>query len=287
MVMQAAWSLSPLWAPGLLLILIEELGVARLRARCSPERARQWRWRAVAFDLGIAAVCLIDSSPLMGKSMEHLTIHMLLHVVEMFYLPILLLLGAPSLVAAFALTPDTRRAVLSWWYRGRARRVGRVVSGVLEAPIVGIVAFNATMLFWHLPRVFEWAALRPWVHTWLMLPSFVVVGYLFWRLILPSGPWRPRATLKFQVLAVVVTAATMLILAISMAIMTKTAWYSPYVAALGPEAAFSDQQLAAGVLWICGDFWVAPALIIIGRRVIESEGSLSSAFERRFGRRAQ
>lgn len=286
--MQPVWTISPLWVPGIVLIVIEVIGVMRLRARATPERAAGWAWRGSAFVVGIAAVCLIDSSPLMGQSMRHLAIHMVLHVVQMFYIPILLTLGAPSLAAAFALKPATRRMVLSWWYRGHGRRrsFGRLLSSMLGAPLVGVAAFNGIMLFWHLPSVFVWAATRPWAHTWLMTPSFVAGGYLFWRLILPSGPWPPRATLKFQVLAVVVTAATMLIMAIAMAIMTKTAWYSSYVDALGPAAAFSDQQLAAGVLWICGDFWVAPALIIIGRRVIESEGSLSSAFERRFGREA-
>ena len=132
MVMQAAWTFSPLWVPGLVMIIIEELGIARLRARSAPARARQWRWRGLAFDVGIAAICLIDSSPLMGKSMEHLTIHMLLHVVEMFYIPILLLLGAPSLAAAFARGPETRRAVLSWRYRGRGRHIGLGISGRLR-----------------------------------------------------------------------------------------------------------------------------------------------------------
>jgi cytochrome c oxidase assembly factor CtaG len=279
----ATWSISPLWAPGLLLVVLEWLGVRRLAARSAPRRAARWRWRACSFSVGIVLVCGIDSSPLMGSSMEHLSLHMALHVVEMFYVPILLLLGAPGLAFAFAFEPGVRRRWLRWWHLGRHRRAARWAGAVLGAPVLAVVAFNGVMVLWHLPVVFDWASQRAWAHTWLMTPSFVLAGYAFWRLILPSGPWPARASTRLQVLAVVATAATMLVLAIALGVLSRSAWYSTYVTALGPSAAFSDQQLAAGILWICGDFWVAPALLIIGRRIIGREGSLSAAFERTFG----
>jgi len=231
-------------------------------------------------------VCIIDSSPLMGQAMKHLTVHMLLHVAEMFYVPIFLLLGAPGLVGAFALPVSSRRRLLHWWYLGRTRLFTKSFATVLNAPIVALAFFNGLMLFWHLPVIFNWASWHPWAHTWLMTPSYVLSGYLFWRMILPAGPWPPRAATRFQLLSVAITAFSMLVLAVSLGVMSQTAWYSMNVAMLGPTAAFSDQQLAAGILWICGDFWVIPAILIIGRRVISEDGSIGAAFERRFGRGA-
>jgi hypothetical protein len=69
-----------------------------------------------------------------------------------------------------------------------------------------------------------------------------------------------------------------------MGVLSRNAWYASYLEMLGPTKAFADQQLAAGILWICGDFWVAPALIVLGRRLLRRQGGLSAAFERSLGR---
>ena len=278
------WTISPLWVLALALIAIEELGLHRMRARMRPEAARRWRLRGLSYEAGLVAFCLLDSSPLMGVAMGHLTAHMILHVAEMFYLPILLVLGAPFLPALFALPVAARRRFLRAWQLGRWRRLTRGISGVVTAPIVGLVAFNGAMIFWHIPRFFNWASWHEAAHTWLMGPSFMVVGYLFWRLILPSGPYPPRASTRFQILAVVVTAFEMLVLAISLGILARSPWYSMNILMLGPSQAMADQQQAAGVLWVCGDFWVIPALIIISRRVMGEGGGVSAAFERAVGR---
>jgi cytochrome c oxidase assembly factor CtaG len=280
------WTISPLWVVAVALIAVEELGLRRLCKRCSPERARRWRRRGLAYDAALIVLCLIDSSPLMGLAMSHLTAHMVLHVFEMFYLPIVLVLSAPFLPALFALPVGPRRQLLRWWQLGRSAWLTRGISRVVTAPIVALVLFNATMIFWHLPRFFNWASWNDAAHTWLMGPSFVISGYLFWRLILGTGPYRPRGSTRFQILAVMVTAFEMIILAISLGILSHNAWYQMNVLMLGPGAALRDQQAAAGILWVCGDFWVIPAIVLIARRVIDDSGSVSAAFERAVGRAA-
>ena len=73
----------------------------------------------------------------------------------------------------------------------------------------------------------------------------------------------------------------MLILAMSMSIFTKTAWYQ-MSDAMGPMTmSFSSQQLAAAILWICGDFWGVPLVVVIFRRLIDRDGSLLAALDRR------
>jgi cytochrome c oxidase assembly factor CtaG len=282
--MQNGWELSPLWILGLALIIVEEVGLARLMARTSAKRARAWRWRGVAYDLSIAVICIIDSSPLMGISMKHLTAHMLIHVVEMFYIPIVLVLSAPWLPALFALPVSSRRRVLRWWQLGKQRWLTRRLSMALTAPLFALVLFNATMLFWHIPRFFNWAMWNPWVHTWLMGPSFVLTGYLFWRVILASHPYGPRGSTRMQVVTIVVTAFAMLVIAMALSIFSHGAWFSMNIAMLGPTEAFRDQQFAAGILWICGDFWFVPALVVIVRRLIDESGGVEAAFEKALGR---
>ena len=52
----------------------------------------------------------------------------------------------------------------------------------------------------------------------------------------------------------------------------------------GSVAALRDQRWAAGILWVCGDFWAVPALVLIAYRVFGLEGGVSASFERVLGR---
>lgn len=282
--MNQTWSVSPLWVAVVILVAIEEVGLWRMSQRMDPRRFRKWRVKGVFYDLGLAVVALIDSSPAMGFSMDHLTAHMMIHIVEMFYIPCVLVVCAPGLPALFALRVVNRRKFLSWWHRGRGRWLKRSLGRLVFAPLFALLLFNGLMIGWHIPALFNFAMWHPLVHTWLMGPSFVVSGYLFWRVILGSGPWRPRGSTRMQLLEVVVTAFEMLVLAMALSIFSHGPWYSMNIVMLGPGAAFKDQQLAAGVLWICGDLWVIPTLFVIIRRLVTSGGGVSDAFEKFLGR---
>ena len=87
-----------------------------------------------------------------------------------------------------------------------------------------------------------------------------------------------------QVVTIVVTAFAMLVIAMALSIFSHGAWFSMNIAMLGPTEAFRDQQFAAGILWICGDFWFVPALVVIVRRLIDESGGVEAAFEKALGR---
>jgi putative membrane protein len=278
------WQVTPLGLTALVVGIAHEFGLRWLAHRQTTEHRRLFRRRSWIFYTGLLSLILVVSGPLERWGMQWLSVHMLIHVLEMFYIPPLLILGAPVVPLLFSLPLDTRRGLLRSYYQAGSLRSLRRVHSFLSAPVVAVALFNVIMVVWHIPVVFDWASWHGWVMDWLMGPSFVLAGLLFWRVILPSHPWPARGSTRLQIGAVIATAFEMLVLAMAMSIFTKGPWYSMNVLMDGPAGALRDQRWAAGILWICGDFWAVPALVLIAMRISKSGGGVSASFERALGR---
>jgi putative membrane protein len=278
------WQVTPVGVIAVVVGIAHEFGLRWLAHRQTPEHRRQFRRRSWAFYAGLLGLILVVSGPLERWGMKWLSVHMIIHVLEMFYLPPLLILGAPTVPLLFSLPIESRRRLLRSYYQDRSMRWLRGLHSTLTRPVVAVVVFNVVMVVWHIPVIFDWASWHGWVMDWLMAPSFVIVGLLFWRVILPSHPWPARGSTRVQIGAVIATAFEMLVLAMAMSIFTKGPWYSMNVAMEGTASALRDQRWAAGILWICGDFWAVPALVLIAMRISKSGGGVSASFERALGR---
>jgi putative membrane protein len=279
------WSFDPFLIIAIVLAVWHEIGLAKLARRSQPERTRQRRLRSLWFYAGLAVLLIAVQSPINYWSYDYFYVHMIQHLLLMFAAPTLVVAGAPwqPLLAALPARQGRgagREAIAVAW-----TRPVRAAAGWFLRPWVSIVTFNAVMIFWHLPATLDLAERNLTVHTWCMISSFFLAGILFWLQFIESPPFRRKMPLPSQAVALVGTNVIMWILAMTMGILTSASWYAVYNHIPGVTLpAFADQQIGAGILWICGDFWAIPTLIYVMRKLIAEDGGIGSAVDSLLGR---
>jgi putative membrane protein len=273
------WSFDPFLIFAVILVVAHEIGLSRLSSS-DPEGNRGRRLRSLGFYGGLAVVLVAVDSPVEYFADRYFFMHMVQHLLLMFGAPTLIVAGAPwrPLAEAF---PRGAAAL------GRSQAL-RTVGGWLLGPWVAVVAFNAVMLLWHVPALLDLAVSNWAVQVWLLHSSYLIVGILFWLQFIPSPPLPMRMPPEGQAIALVVTNVIMWLLAMAMGILTTVSWYSVFNHVPGVTLSpFADQQIGAGILWICGDFWAVPALIAAFRRIIAADGSVGSAIDKMLGHRTR
>jgi len=275
------WSFDPFIVIVAMTVALHEIGLSRLRLRSDATRTARRRRRSYVFYAGLGVLLVAVVSPIDFWSSEYFFVHMCEHLLIGFFAPILIVFGAPWVPLMHALPVNIRRKI----GRNLAFSPGamplRVLARWVTNPWFALVTFNIVMVVWHFPVLFDLAERNEYVHIWLMHGTFFVTGVLFWLQILASHPFRPKVSPIWQIGAIIGTNVVMFILAMALSIFSTKSWYPVYGHVPGVSLSpFADQQIGAAILWICGDFWAAPALTAIIRKVISSEGSFSEAFER-------
>jgi putative membrane protein len=279
------WSYDPFMIIVIILVVWHEIGLARLARRSRPERTRQRRMRSLLFYAGLAVLLIAVQSPIDYWSDDYFFVHMLQHLLLMFAAPTLIVAGAPWQPLLDALPGRLGRSATRQVMRGGWARPARAVGGAALRPWVAVAFFSIVMVAWHIPVLFDLAENNQAVHIWLMHGSFFIAGVLFWLQFISSPPLRPRLAPAAQAVALVATNVVMWVLAMSLSLFTQASWYPVYDHIRGVTLPpFADQQIGAGILWVCGDFWAIPCLIVVIRHLIAEDGSVGSAVDKILGR---
>ena len=285
------WSFDPFVVLAAAVVLWHEIGLRRLARRSRPERTRQRRLRSLWFYSGLAVLLLAVTSPIDYWADDYFFVHMIQHLLLMFAAPSLIVAGAPwqPLLDGlnWALPGRSGRSVTRGVLAGGWSRPLRAVGGFFVRPWVSVALFSAVMIFWHLPGPYDLAENNQAVHIWLMHASFFTAGVLFWLQFIPSPPFRRRMPLVSQAAALLGTNFVMIFIAMALSIFASHSVYSVYDHVPGVTLPpFADQQIGAAILWVCGDFWAMPSMIVIVRRLIHTDGSITAALDKVLNRGA-
>jgi putative membrane protein len=275
------WSFDPFLVVVAIIVCLNELGLRILRRRSERGRSRKRRIRSLAFYGGLALLLLAVVSPIDYWSDDYFFVHMVEHILIMFFAPVLIVIGAPWIPLVHGLPVRIRRRLGRAVLLGAWARPLRAAGRFLSDGWVAVLLFNVVMVVWHVPALFDLSENNQSVHIWLMHSSFFVTGVMFWLQIIPSHPFKPKLSSVGQVSAIILTNVVMFVLAMALSIFTNSSWYPVYNHISGVSLSpFADQQIGAAILWVCGDFWAIPALVVVIRRAIAEEGDASSFIDR-------
>jgi putative membrane protein len=271
------WTFDPFLIIALVLAGWHEIGLARLRRDPGADQVTGRRRRSLLFYAGLAVALIAVQSPLEYWAYDYFYVHILQHLLLMFAAPTLIVAGAPWRPLLEAL-PDRVRG-------SNSTRPLRAAGRALLRPWVSIALFNVVMVCWHLPAPLDLAERNRVVQIWLMHSSFLLAGVLFWLQFIASPPVRIKMSPVGQAASLLLTNCVMWVLAMAMGFLTSSSWYSVYDHVPGVTLpAFADQQIGAGILWICGDFWAIPTMIFVIRKLMAEDGSVGAAVDRILGR---
>jgi putative membrane protein len=255
-VVAAHWPASPLAVAAYVVVAAAHL--LGLRADGLGRRRGAVR-EAVLFQLGLLLALAALISPLAYWSHRLVWVRSLQDLLLAVAAPGLIVLGAPWLALRRAAlgVPWLALRRAAWWRaatrhggaRGPGRPAGAGTPGRAARPVAVAVAFNAAWCAWHLPALYDAAAVHPAVLA-LEAASYLGLGVLFWRELIGSWPHRARLSPLGRLALLVPTVAVGSVLGM-VGVFSSGVLYPAYLG--GAHHTFSlvaDQQVGGAVLWL-------------------------------------
>jgi cytochrome c oxidase assembly factor CtaG len=227
-------------------------------------------WRIAAFAGGLLAILVAVDSPLDDLADRAFFAHMSQHLLLITVAPPLLALARPWNRMWHGLPLALRRPLVRELVQGPAWAPLRASVRLFVRPLPSWLLFNVTFLAWHLPVLYDAALRSEPVHA-LQHLTFFATALLFWTRVIDSPPWRSPLSEPGKLAYLASTLLVGWILAIVLAMATSPL-YAAYVEGASRPwhlSALTDQQLAAGVMWVPGSLAYTIAIIVIAYRMLE------------------
>jgi putative membrane protein len=281
----AAWPVEP---PLFAVLLVGELYWLGGRRRVSTRRGIDRSAKSVAFYLGLVTILIALDSPLDPLADTLFTAHMAQHVLLLTVAPALIVLAAPWAQIWRPLPLEFRRTVARAVVVDPRGRPLRATAHALGHPVVAWVLFNANLLLWHLPALFDLTLRNALIHD-LEHALFFFTGLLFWAQVFDSAPFRARLSWLWRAAYTTTGMLVGWVLAMVLAF-APTPLYHAYVSVPSRPSgvsALADQQIAAGVMWVPGSIVYTIAILVFFYRWLgpepESRVAVAAAFDPSIG----
>ena len=226
-------------------------------------------WREVSFYSGVVIALVVLERPFDDWADRWLSAHMAQHIVLLTVVPPLVVHGRPWPRVWLPFSLAARRAVGGALARSRSFRGG---AGFLVLPWVALAVQSAMVAVWHVPQLYDAAARNEWIHV-LEHVCFVAPALVFWGALLEAPPVRARIDDLHRCIWFVAALVPSWILAIYLAFAPAPV-YAAY-------PSLTDQQLAAGIMWVPGSLTYFVAAVVAFYRWLEPEGANAPVAEPR------
>jgi putative membrane protein len=255
------WSIQPPLAYVAVAGMLYHVGGRGYRRKPEPQRT-------AAFIAGLATIVVALESPLDTYADRLFWVHMLQHVLLLTVAPPLILLGRPWPRMWRALPAQSRRTLARSLTRSRWSAPIRA----LVRPWPAWLLFNLTFIAWHIPGAYDLTLRSSTVHD-TEHAMFFFTGLLFWARVIDPGPLRPRLEWPARIAYVIGAMVVGWVLAITL-VLVQHPLYSHYALLAhrpGGISALTDQQLAAGVMWVPGSISYTILMILGVYRWLEPD----------------
>jgi putative membrane protein len=247
----AAWSLDPSLVYVAVATVLYLLG--------SRGRWRPTHLQAASFFAGLLTIVIALNSPIDVYADQLFWVHMVQHILLLTVAPPLILLGRPwpRMWRALPLRPRTVVA------RTVARASWTAPLRALTRPLSAWILFNVTLLAWHIPAAYDATLTSGTVHA-VEHAMFFFTGLLFWAWVIDPGPLRRRLAWPTRIAYSAGSMVVSWILAITLVVVPHPlyGYYANLASRPGGISALTDQQIAAGVMWVLGSLTYTVTFLI-------------------------
>jgi putative membrane protein len=237
----------------LLALGLHIVGERLVARRLGRSRSPTARWRSCSFYAGLAVTVLALEGPIDDYAPTLLWVHMLQHVLLIGFAAPLIVLGAPWMSIWRPLPLGFRRGVAGTLARSPIAAPLRTLGRLLGRPSAAWIAFNADLLFWHLPFAYDLTLRSEAVHV-LEHVTFLLFAVLLWSQLLDSPPLRaplsPIARVYYCASSMI--PGWVLSLVLAFAVRPLYPAYAHVIDAPGGISPLVDQQIAAGIMLVFG-----------------------------------